>query len=472
MALRDSLTRLKDRQMVRPWALLAPVVVLLVALPLLRPLRAPGDASITELSPPGHRPGAGRARHPSHQRHEFFRRTPPRRRKRPDEFTLVPTSTVPGTVQIGGKYYSDRPVVFAYLLSWSYWVMYHMGFTFKDNPSLVAYILTIWGSTLPVAAASGLIYKMGRLFELRRPVRAGLALAAALGSGWISYATVLNPHAPAAALLISACMCLFLLNNTKTPAAAGAWFMTCGFCAALAAVIDPSALIFLALLGPVILAFRWSWGVRLGGLALYAIGATPPIILHLAFTVPIMGDIRPGFLHVELNTSKVEQIAAAPEDADDAVKQAPWKVAVFAGVDRAARALLGGKGLLSHFPVLIVGVMGVFLVLRKHWPASTKMLAFITLFAAVAITVVYTSPRADWTQAMFGPAVVRAVPATADLLVRRMASQTARQDYVDGGRVAVGIFHSRLANRRYRAVRPNQTRPILSSRSDKAIRGR
>ena len=42
--------RVRSRQMVRPWALCAPVVVLLIALPLLRPLRSPGEISLSELS--------------------------------------------------------------------------------------------------------------------------------------------------------------------------------------------------------------------------------------------------------------------------------------------------------------------------------------------------------------------------------------------------------------------------------------
>src|SRR5688572_32136591 len=50
MAMSDWLARFGRRQMVRPWALSAPVAVLLIALPLLRPLRAPGEASENELS--------------------------------------------------------------------------------------------------------------------------------------------------------------------------------------------------------------------------------------------------------------------------------------------------------------------------------------------------------------------------------------------------------------------------------------
>jgi hypothetical protein len=46
----DYFRRVRSRQVVRPWALCTPVVVLLIALPLLRPLRAPGGASENELS--------------------------------------------------------------------------------------------------------------------------------------------------------------------------------------------------------------------------------------------------------------------------------------------------------------------------------------------------------------------------------------------------------------------------------------
>src|SRR5438046_8571360 len=49
-AIRDYFRRMGSRQVVRPWALAAPVVMLVIALPLLRPLRAPLDASENELS--------------------------------------------------------------------------------------------------------------------------------------------------------------------------------------------------------------------------------------------------------------------------------------------------------------------------------------------------------------------------------------------------------------------------------------
>src|SRR5688500_6232753 len=49
-AILDYFRRLRSRQVVRPWALCAPVVVLLIALPLLRPLRSPTAPSDHELT--------------------------------------------------------------------------------------------------------------------------------------------------------------------------------------------------------------------------------------------------------------------------------------------------------------------------------------------------------------------------------------------------------------------------------------
>jgi hypothetical protein len=408
----DYLRRVRSRQMVRPWALCAPVVVLLIALPLLRPLRSPGDASENELS--------RLATVQSWVEHdgqaindtEFFQAL--RRGDGDGEVAAAaapraPVSVwsngdaVPGTVVVGTKYYSDKPPVMSFLLSVAYAVMYRLGWSFQHNPAQVAYVLTMLGVTLPAAGAAGLIYRMGRMFDLTRPYRTGLALIVALGSGLISYATVLNPHAPAAALILSACACLFHVTNAKNPTKSGAWLMICGLCAALAAVIDLSAGVFLALLVLVIPALRWNWTLRLGGVLLYAIGATPPLVLHAVLTVPVTGDLRPGFLHPELAGVRHAIAVAGGDDIDDTVSPAAWKVALFRGIDRTTGALVGGKGIFSHYPVILVGVMGLTLVLRRHWPASTKMMAGATVAGTVAIMGAYILLRVDWGQAMFGP---------------------------------------------------------------------
>jgi hypothetical protein len=413
-AVLDYFRRLPSRQVVRPWALACPVVVLLIALPLLRPLRAPNDPSENELSRLASVQSWVERDTATINDSPFFTAlrhadgaavaTGQSAVGRPDR------ADVSGTIHYAGKYYSDRPPVLSYLLSWPYALMYRLGWDFEHSPILVAYILTMLGATLPAALGAGLVYRMGRTFELKRPYRTALALIVALGSGLISYATALNPHAPAAALVLCACSCLLHVTNSRHPGRSGAWLMTAGFCAALAAVIDPSALIFLTLLTAVIVALRGGRTLRFGGLVVYAIGATPPIVLHAVLTVPITGDLRPGFLHPELGggtrVAVVDAAANPADDVDDAQstpRRAAWKVAAFATLDRSLGALVGGKGVFSHFPVALLGLAGIGLVLRRHWPAPTKVMAAATLLGGAAIITAYTLPRADWTQAMFGP---------------------------------------------------------------------
>ena len=92
------------------------------------------------------------------------------------------------------------------------------------------------------------------------------------------------------------------------------------------------------------------------------------------------------------------------DDGDDPAARPPaWKVAAFRAVDRTLGALIGSKGLLTHFPVVIVGLAGLALILRRHWPASTKLMAGVTLAAGVAILAGSVVLRVDWGQAMFGP---------------------------------------------------------------------
>src|SRR6185503_13638263 len=171
---------------VRPWALLAPILVLLVCLPLLRPLRHPDPREISndELA-----------------RLATVESLVERRTLAIDEATYLPSA---GTFRRRQSVYSEQLPVLSVLLAGPYWAMKQFGLTFENNPALVAYLLTLIGATIPVAMAAGLIYRMGRLFELPRRRRALLAAAVAFGSGLVSYGVVLNAHAPAAALILGA----------------------------------------------------------------------------------------------------------------------------------------------------------------------------------------------------------------------------------------------------------------------------
>jgi hypothetical protein len=310
------------------------------------------------------------------------------------------------TVRIGERTYSEQPPVFAALLSGTYWALHHLGFTLANNSILVPYLLTVVGVTLPVAWAAGLIYRMGRLFQLRRPYRAGLAAAVVLGSGLLSYAVVLNAHAPAATLVLCSVAALIHLTISKKPIAGGAWLVLAGLCSALAAAIEPAAIVFTIMLAFVPLAMRWRASLRIGGLLAYLIGITPPLLLHAVLTVPLTGDLLPPVFHADLTT-----INPAPQtdplllpDSDELFgvprERSIW-LAVGDAVARVLDALFGGHGLLSHFPVLIVGVLGVFAIMHRHWPMTSKMLGAATLIGAAIILLAFVLATPAGTGSMF-----------------------------------------------------------------------
>jgi hypothetical protein len=370
--------------MVRPWALSAPILVLLVALPLLRPLRYPLPRQISDEE---------QARLATVQAIVEHRTL---------HIDATDFTTTRSKIEVKERWYSNQPPTMSALLSGSYWVMYQSGLTFHNDGPKVMYLLTLLGVTIPAACAAGLIYRMGRLFELRRWWRAALAAAAVLCTGMISYATVLNPHVPAATLVLAASACLVHVTLSPKKTLRPFWMATAGAGAALAAAIDPTAIPFLFLLLVVVAAVRRRIGAQVGGILAYAIGAALPIALHAALTVPVTGDFLQGITFKPQPPVTAASIfspdGAGADDDGDGATAAPalWK--------RLAGALFGAHGVLSHFPVLLLGVAGVGMVMHRHWPTAAKVLASATCAGALGLIVVYSADRPewkDWRDAMF-----------------------------------------------------------------------
>ena len=105
----------------------------------------------------------------------------------------------------------------AFVLSGPYWLMRRMGFSLEHAAVIAPYLLTVLGSTLPVAAVAGLVYRMSRMFEIGRIRRAAMAGVVVFGSGLFSYATVLNEHVPAAVLAFAALGCFVHLLASPRP---------------------------------------------------------------------------------------------------------------------------------------------------------------------------------------------------------------------------------------------------------------
>jgi hypothetical protein len=374
---------LPDRPMVRPWALAVPVLVLIIACPLLRPLRhtLPGEIS----------------------RDEVTRLATVQAIVEHGTLDLVEAGTRAGPYGIAWTETDGirQPPMLAVLLSPAYWLMRQSGTTIESNPAAVAYVLTLLGVTIPVAVAGGLIYRMARFFELRRKWRTLLGFVVVFGTGLISYATVLNAHAPAAVLVLAGCAALIHTAMTARSYWLWAFVTLAGLLLALAATIDPPAIIFLPLIAFVVLAFRWRARYRLLGLCCYALGAAIP----LGANVLITGTIADYFLPAEMR-GEAPVLPSAPVVTLDQTLFAPEEDPSFGSlvlkdVGNLLSALVGGHGLLSHFPVLVMGVLGIGAVMHRHWSVATKVFATATAGAAVVIIIGCVIWLVDWSDAMF-----------------------------------------------------------------------
>jgi hypothetical protein len=377
--------RWRDRPHVRPWALAVPVLVILVCAPLLRPLRSPDPTTVCD--------------------DELARLLTVQSIVENRSMAIAPPAgrEMKNLIVVDRQLYSNQPPVAALLLAGPYWLMARSGWSLESHAIMLPYLLTMIGVTLPVAGAAGLVYRMGRIFELRRPWRVLLATAVAFGSGLVSYATVLNAHAPAAALVLTSAACLIHTYTIARRQTAAVWLTLAGLCVALAGVVDVSALIFLPLFGIAILTLRWPISLRLGGTLLYAIGATPPLLLHVVLTTPLTGDALPGLFHPELaygTHARTTPLSSEDIWFDDD-QNSTW-TALRHGLGRASNVAFGPHGVLSHYPILLLGALGTLMVMHRHWPTATKVLAASSVAGMLILVIVIGRSDPNWANAMFG----------------------------------------------------------------------
>ena len=317
----------------------------------------------------------------------------------------------PNLVRTNGKLYADQPPLFAALLSIPAWLLRKVGYDLAADPEIVAYVLTLLGVTIPVAIAGDVLYRMGRLFELPRPWRSLLAATTIVGSGLFSYAVVLNAEAPAACLLIASAACLVHVEATKRPGRMSGWILLAGFCASLAMAFSPIAA-FLALpLFLVLPVTQFSLRFRLGAILLFMIGTLPVLAAHTAINREITGDLLPASVHRELafhvvpllrpRAATIVRQPLPEEDADDVISRPSVWLDAIVTCQWLTTALVGEHGLLSHFPILLLGVGGVGAVMHRHWPAPIKMLAGISLLSTTVAVTIMCWTRREWTDAMF-----------------------------------------------------------------------
>jgi hypothetical protein len=354
-----SLPAAARKPLVRPWALGGPILILLLCLPMLQPLRFPADV----LRSPEQRQLLSMVRENAAGR-----------------WQVSPSPPVSVRALV------EPSPTFALLLAGPARLMQSFGLKWDEQATLMAYLLTAVGVTLPAALTAGLVYRMARLFELSRPHRAALGLLCVSASGLIAYATSLNPHALSAALVIGAAAAM--LHALRAPRARQGvgWAAPAGLSAALAASLDIAALPVAVIAPLVFVAWRVKWSARLLAVALYVAGALPPMALHRA--------LHAGDLTAPLAELRAQPPIFRPDATSDELESgwSPWLA--YHG-ERMAVSTVGDHGAFSHFPLLLLGGVGTIMLMHRHWPEAVKWLAAATIGATGLAVIAVALSRQD-----------------------------------------------------------------------------
>lgn len=369
-----------QRPLVRPWALTGPVVILLICLPLLRPLRQPDPNRWSNQE-------------------QMIAATA---QAIVEQHSLQLDKSVfqdsPVVIHRNGHIYSPFSPVLPILLAPIYAILHRQGLTYADDLIFVQYLMTLFGATLPLAICAGLLYRLGRMFEIRRSLRVGLSLTCILGTGLICFGLALNRYAPAAMLLMMAVSAMSHLIVTRHPHRDLGFALFAGLVVTLGACIDAPVAVFAALLPTIFLAMRWSSALRLGAIAMYVLGAAIPLLASEALARA--GAAPPAFVDAtRMVSNSVQSRPIGPtdrispdlddeSDSDTGAIEVLW-ARVSGWIGRALEGLVGAHGILSHYPVLVVGLLGATWILHRNWTNATKMLASVTLAGSALLILIF-----------------------------------------------------------------------------------
>ncbi len=276
-------------------------------------------------------------------------------------------------VRAGDHFYSSKPPVLSALGAAIYFGLHHIGgVSFRgDRGDRAIYLVTAF-SMLPFH----LLLLWATFVSLRALGVRGLAAllgfsAVAFGYLGVGYATTLNNHVPAAAL-VAACFYGFLrARATASPR----YFVLAGASGALAPTMDLGAVFVVGAIAVALLLHDRARFVRC-----FLPAALPPLALHFGLTYLVAGTVLPIYLHRELYLYP-GSYWLAPKGIDALAE--PKHVYLF-------HMLFGHHGVLAMTPLLLLGLwhLGKIAVAQRKLLVAAQVVggAFVVQVAFYTLT--------------------------------------------------------------------------------------
>ncbi|HEV2737923.1 MAG TPA: hypothetical protein VGU66_05020 [Candidatus Elarobacter sp.] len=269
-----------------------------------------------------------------------------------------------------GKTYSDKPPLLSLLATAVVLVAAPFGVSLRHTPAAAIYVMTLFTVGVWFAIGCAYAYAFARLLGFERRIAVAVAALTGVATLALPYAVVLTNHVPCGAAGLAGCYHLVRARNggPADAALAGLFF-------ALAYAFDAAG-ILLAVASAVLLldqpARRW----------LIALAAGAPVVaLQMAYNVHVSGSILPTAF-----TGSVWTTAPIPPGATE-----PQPFALHSAADYAQAALhvlVGGKGLLSYTPLVLVAAYGLVVMWRSGGVMRRLAAAIVAATALFVVTIV------------------------------------------------------------------------------------
>lgn len=264
-------------------------------------------------------------------------------------------------IRVDGRALSDKPPLLSIYLAGALAALEGLG-GWQIPADLPAIYLTLSLLSSGISLILALLLARRLATALGAPPR--MALLAALGAGFgtllLPYATVINNHSVAAALLLGLALLQVRLRLDEAPGP-GAW-LGYGLLAGVCPAVDP---LTVTLVGPLLLSLAWHRRRAPRPLLWLGLGAALPVGLHAGVCLALVGN--PLALNLD-----PEHFAYGP-----AVKQTLTGTGLLHGspgeLGRYAwHSLLGQRGFFLYNPGALLGVAALLLALGRGGRRSTS----------------------------------------------------------------------------------------------------
>lgn len=275
--------------------------------------------------------------------------------------------------------YSSKPPALAVMGALVYVPLHLAGITFEEDLSLPYFLITLL--TIGSTSALGLVYFWKMLVEFFGASIAWANIAtflAGAGTLILPYSIVFNSHAVAGSfLLIGTYYAFRFLKYYEIH-----HVVYSGLLFSLAASIDTSCFIFLPF--AFLLLLRQSFKSAL----VFIVSCTPLVLFYFGMNLYLSDSLLPPTLNAPLRSSADSSFTsdnlsglASHDDLSD--------LSIYA-----FHMLLGNRGLLSHTPILVFSLIGIY-YLYRNWASQRFNADYMLLLAACGIYVLLAILRTN-----------------------------------------------------------------------------